>query len=131
MQKIKGMLITEIFGPVLLPTHEYVGWLKEENQVSFVVDYANKIVSPKPIRSFNGKFSSLTYDECYYFNASKIDLQYKAHTFNDQPMEEGDFVRGEEPNWEDYVLGYHEEKDEYEIDKKWDIREVFFIRQTL
>ena len=34
---------------------------------------------------------------------------------------ERDIVFGEEePNWEDYVLGYHEEREEYEVDKKWD-----------
>ncbi len=70
------MLITEIFGPNLLPTHEYVGWLNNRSAED---------VTP-------------TWRHDYNF------LVNTAHTFLSQPMEEGDFVRPPKPNKDDFVM---------------------------
>ena len=94
--------ITDIFGTTPRTTHDYVGWLKEKDQLQFIVDYANAVTKSKPIKNFKTNFSDLNFKEASFFNGAIVELHRKAHTHLSQPNILSDFVRPKEPKEKDY-----------------------------
>ena len=92
------MLATQLFGRILRSTHDYVGFMKEVEQINFVISYINSRSSHR-INLTNNRVSELTSKEFDRFSVAIVEMHRKAHSFNSLPIDKRWFERGERPKF--------------------------------
>ena len=92
------MKATELFGRILRSTHDFVGFMKEVEQINFVISYINSRSSHR-INLTNNRVSELTSKEFDRFSVAIVEMHRKAHSFNSLPIDKRWFERGERPKF--------------------------------